>query len=107
VTPTNCRVLDENRNHFGHAQVQHLRTPADPAAVFTKRPRSPEIPPVFHQPSHVAHVKAGSLFGFGLFAAARVPARCASSALPQQSASSALPQQNIPIIPPGAAHSSL
>ena len=51
-------------------------------------------PPASHQPSHVARVKVSRLF---LFAAARVPARCASSALPQQ---------NITISRPGA-HSSL
>jgi hypothetical protein len=36
-----------------------------------------------HQPSHVARVKAILLFLL-LFAAARVPARCASSALSQK-----------------------
>jgi hypothetical protein len=53
-------------------------------------PPTPPPSPASHQPSHVARVKVSRLF---LFGAARVPARCASSALPQQ---------NITIIKPGA-----
>ena len=75
---------DDNNNEDARAPPV-LRTPPPPS-------------PASHQPSHVARVKVSRVFCFlFLFAAARVPARCASSSPPQQ---------NINFTTRGAHHSS-